>query len=369
MHHNAKFLLNIFSAFFIFLIYCEYVIYYVVIRDCYWPTLDVQNEDSTIRRTEVEPVRIMVIADIHLLGPRKGHWFDKLRREWQMYRAFQTSVHTLQPELVFVLGDIMDEGFYCSLEEFDKYVHRFKQLFAVPENTKLYTVVGNHDIGFHYEIRSFRNQMFIAAFNSTPVQFISLRGNYFVLVNSMALEGDGCTLCRSVELQLSEIESKLKCSKNSTSINCKSKPNLEFYSKPILMQHYPLYRSSDKECDDFDSAPMPIKEEVFRETWECLSKESTYQILNQIKPRLALSGHTHHGCTRKLPFGFGKEITIPSFNWRNKNNPTIGLGVITPNNFAFIKCSLPQESTVITIYISGITAVLCWILYSLIITR
>ncbi|KAK9878675.1 hypothetical protein WA026_023123 [Henosepilachna vigintioctopunctata] len=286
-----------------------------------------------------------------------------------MYRAFQTSLHLLQPELVFVLGDIMDEGFYCSLQDFDKYVSRFKQLFAVPKNTKLYTVVGNHDIGFHNEIKSSRNQMFITAFNSTPVQFFTLRGNYFVLINSMALEGDGCTLCKSVEIQLSEIEKKLKCSKNSTFLNCTSKPSLEFYSKPILMQHYPLYRSSDMDCTDFDSAPMPIKEEIFKEARECLSKNSTYHILNQIKPRLALSGHTHHGCTRKLPFGFGEEITISSFNRRNKNNPTIGLGVITPNNLAFIKCPLPQESTIIIIYISGMTVVFCWTLYSSFIKR
>lgn len=70
---------------------------------------------------------------------------------------------------------------------------------------------------------------------------------------------------------------------------------------------------------------MPIKQARFKEKSECLSKEATYQLLTQIKPRLSLSGHTHHGCTKKLPLGDGLEITIPSFNWRNKNNPTIGL--------------------------------------------
>lgn len=41
----------------------------------------------------------------------------------------------------------------------------------------------------------------------------------------------------------------------------------------------------------------------------------------KIKPRLALSGHTHHGCTRNLSVGDGIEITVPSFSWRNKDNP------------------------------------------------
>lgn len=86
-----------------------------------------------------------------------------------------------------------------------------------------------------------------------------------------------------------------------------------------------MYRDSDKECTDSDAAPYPVKNERFRERWECLSQEATYQILNQLRPRVAISGHTHHGCTRPLPSGDGIEITIPSFSWRNKENPTYGL--------------------------------------------
>lgn len=93
----------------------------------------------------------------------------------------------------------------------------------------------------------------------------------------------------------------------------------------LLLQHYPLYRESDKDCDDFDSAPLPVRSQRFRERWECLSKDATEQLLQQIRPRLALSGHTHHGCTRPLPNNEGLEITIPSFSWRNKDNPTYGL--------------------------------------------
>lgn len=40
-----------------------------------------------------ETLRVMFLADTHLLGSRQGHWFDKLRREWQMHRAFQTAMY------------------------------------------------------------------------------------------------------------------------------------------------------------------------------------------------------------------------------------------------------------------------------------
>nr|CAD7437980.1 unnamed protein product [Timema bartmani] len=48
--------------------------------------------------------------------------------------------------------DLFDEGLWCSEKEFKYYVQRFHDLFAVPEGTELYVVVGNHDVGFHYGI-------------------------------------------------------------------------------------------------------------------------------------------------------------------------------------------------------------------------
>ncbi|CAH0557249.1 unnamed protein product [Brassicogethes aeneus] len=364
MRPSTKFIIEVIFGVFCLFIYCEYIIYYLVLKNCEWPELDPKNEDPTIKNNDQDPVKIMVIADTHLLGSRKGHWFDKLRREWQMHRAFQTAMTLHKPELVFVLGDLTDEGLYCSSAEFDYYVKRFYSLFGVPEGTKLHVAVGNHDIGFHYGVSPYLNQRFVTAFNSAAVQLISLRGVHFILVNSMALEGDGCFLCKPAEQQLNKIERILQCSKGKYFEKCDKKNRLDVYSKPILMQHYPLYRQSDMECEDFDAAPFPIKHEIFRERWECLSHEATLQILNQIKPRLALSGHTHHGCTRKLPVGEGLEITIPSFSWRNKENPNFGMGVFSSNNYAFTKCQMPNESSVINLYMLGSSFLMLWIIYS-----
>ena len=48
----------------------------------------------------------MILTDTHLLGPHNGHWLDKLRREWQMHRSFQTTMTLFRPEVVFFLGTI-----------------------------------------------------------------------------------------------------------------------------------------------------------------------------------------------------------------------------------------------------------------------
>lgn len=95
-------------------------------------------------------VRAMLIADTHLLGPHRGHWFDKLRREWQMHRSFQTAATIFRPDVAFILGDVFDEGDIVNHKHFREYVIRFQQLFNPPSGIELYSIIGNHDAGFHY---------------------------------------------------------------------------------------------------------------------------------------------------------------------------------------------------------------------------
>ncbi|KAL7298696.1 metallophosphoesterase 1 [Trichogramma pretiosum] len=339
---------------------CEYLLYYIVLIHCKWPILDPNKIDPAIPSTKAEekPVHAMFLADTHLLGSRNGHWFDKLRREWQMHRAFQTAMTIHNPDIVFILGDVFDEGQWCSADEFEGYIARFYSLFSVPKNTHLYVVAGNHDMGFHYVITPYLSQRFINGMNSPSVKRVSIRGNHFIMINSMALEGDGCFLCRPTEVAVNKISKHLKCAKGIGN-DCHKNNFIKRYSRPILLQHYPLYRESDQLCDELDEAPAEIKSIKFRERWECLSKEASDQLLDILNPRLVVDGHTHHGC-RKIHREHILEMTLSSFSWRNKDNPAFLLGVFTPNNYSLSKCYMPVESVVIGIYIiSGI----CIIIY------
>ncbi|XP_022914166.1 metallophosphoesterase 1 [Onthophagus taurus] len=365
LKYQKKLLIQVILAVTFMFFFNEFLIYYVTQIQCSWPELDKNTEEVKIKPTKEEPVKAIIIADTHLLGSRNGHWFDKLRREWQMYRAFQTAMILHKPDLVFVLGDLMDEGLWCGNEEFKRYVERFYSLFNIPDDVQMYLAVGNHDIGFHYGISPYLNNRFVTGFNSPSVQLVSLKGNHFVLINSMALEGDGCFLCKPAEMQIKKIQNLFECTKRPNTTSCKDASKLITFSRPILMQHFPLYRKSDIECTDDDAAPEDIKKQLFKEKWQCVSKEASNQLLKQLHPRLVVSGHTHHGCTRKLVIGDGVEISIPSFSWRNKNNPNYGMAIFTPNNYAFSKCKMPQESTVIHLYILSVLVILCWIIYSL----
>ena len=91
--------LIIFLTFF----YNEYLIYWHVLYDCEWSMKTTSTSDG-----DNKLLNIMLISDTHLLGSRNGHWFDKLRREWQQHRAFQTARMLLKPDFIVITGDLTD---------------------------------------------------------------------------------------------------------------------------------------------------------------------------------------------------------------------------------------------------------------------
>lgn len=92
----------------------------------------------------------MFISDTHLVGPIGGYWFDVILRDWQMTRAYETAISLHQPEVVFILGDVFEDGEYVDDKYYRNYLSRFEQIFRPPSQIKLFSTVGNHDIGFHY---------------------------------------------------------------------------------------------------------------------------------------------------------------------------------------------------------------------------
>ncbi|XP_065788669.1 metallophosphoesterase 1 isoform X3 [Muntiacus reevesi] len=265
----------------------------------------------------------MFLADTHLLGAVRGHWLDKLRREWQMERAFQTALWLLQPEVVFILGDVFDEGKWSSPKAWADDVGRFWKVFRHPPHVQLWAVAGNHDIGFHYQMDTYRIKRFEKVFS--PERLFSWKGINFVMVNSVALEGDGCDICSRAEAELLEISHWLNCSQEEHRPHgCGDRQRLPA-SAPILLQHFPLYRKNDANCSGEDAAPPDEKYTLFKERYDVLSQEVSRKLLWWLRPRLVLSGHTHSAC--EVQHGAGiLEVSVPSFSWRNRNNPSFIMG-------------------------------------------
>ncbi|KAM9225113.1 metallophosphoesterase 1 isoform 1-T3 [Dugong dugon] len=359
LNRRSFLLLKLIAVVFVVLLFCEFLIYYLVIFQCNWP--EVKTPAHGRDQGTPEPVlKAMFLADTHLLGEVRGHWLDKLRREWQMERAFQTALWLLQPELVFILGDIFDEGKWSSSQAWADDVERFQKMFRHPRHVQLKVVAGNHDIGFHYQMNTYKIKRFEKVFN--PENLFSWKGINFVMVNSVALEGDGCSICSESEAKLIEISHKLNCSRKQAppSGPCRAGQQLPA-SAPVLLQHYPLYRRSDANCSAEDAAPPEEKNIPFKEKYDVLSQEASHKLLWWLQPRLVLSGHTHSAC-HVIHSGGVPEVSVPSFSWRNRNNPSFIMGSITATDYSLSKCYLPLEGTVLVTYCGAAVVLLALLL-------
>ncbi|RNA02627.1 Metallophosphoesterase 1, partial [Brachionus plicatilis] len=244
---HKKSLLGFFLLSLLIILYNEFIIYYQVLFACRWPSK--KNENL---------LNLMLISDTHLLGSRNGHWFDKLRREWQQHRSFQTARFLLNPDYIVIMGDITDEGKWCSDKEWTYYEKRVKELFYTGEKTKLLLIVGNHDIGFHYDINERKIERFNKSFHT---KFINLHQSTtkgldinFILINSISLENDGCKFCKRTQMELKKLNKTMTCLRDNGVEKCDFKNISGKYSRPIIFTHYPLFRDSDSICPhDIDS--------------------------------------------------------------------------------------------------------------------
>lgn len=234
------FLIKILFLTLLIFIYCEFLIYYFVLLSCSWPQLSKINQDFSIQipkdSLNKKPLHVMLIADTHLLSNRKGYWFQKIHREWQMYRSFQSAQFLFEPDIIFFLGDLTDDGKWCTNDEWNKTIEHFNSLFSISINTRLYVIPGNRDIGFHYEITDNHIKRFEQTFHTPHVQLVTIEDDNieFILINSMAFEGDQCRLCERADNELNEILNELS--------------QKLILTKPVLLTHFPLYRMSDVNC-------------------------------------------------------------------------------------------------------------------------
>ena len=58
-----------------------------------------------------------------------------------------------------------------------------------------------------------KHDRFVKAFDAPSVKLLQIRDIIFVMINSMALEGDGCHICTEAMTKLRDIKWKLKCAK------------------------------------------------------------------------------------------------------------------------------------------------------------
>ncbi|PAV76099.1 hypothetical protein WR25_21567 [Diploscapter pachys] len=339
------------------LLFNEYLIYFAKIGiTCSW-----KCPKEGCRQNHL---RAFMVSDTHLLGIYTGNRFDKMKREWQMYRAYRTAVTIFQPEVVFFLGDLMDEGQWTDEELFKNYAKQFRSIFGVPVGSKIhqYVVAGNHDLGFHHAIHPLRINWFEKHFNRSSVDLVQVKDYPFVLINSMALHGDGCRFCYEAEKKINDSSRILDCARNET---CDLTEAQKFrpYRKPIILQHFPLFRKTDEDCVETEEDQG--KTTTMRPKWEALSEQSTDFLIHSFHPRAVFGGHTHRTCKKEWRYPeIFTEYTVNSFSWRNGDAPTFLLATITPEEVLVETCYLPRESTTFVVYAITLIIIMIWAFYN-----
>lgn len=170
-----------------------------------------------------------------------------------------------------------------------------------------------------YRLHPRISDRFKNAFKESSNTLITIKSTHFILLNSMTLSQDGCYFCDAAERDIRRISTRLNCAKQKPGSNVCDKldDKLEFYARPVILQHFPTFRKSDEQCEEFDTPEV----EIYRENWEVLSKNATEMLGKRLNPRVAFSGHSHHYCRTYNSWSI-EEYTIASFSWRNKLNPS-----------------------------------------------
>eukprot|EP01089_Gocevia_fonbrunei_P017701 TRINITY_DN5818_c0_g1_i1.p1 TRINITY_DN5818_c0_g1~~TRINITY_DN5818_c0_g1_i1.p1 ORF type:complete len:396 (-),score=36.15 TRINITY_DN5818_c0_g1_i1:182-1369(-) len=366
-------LVTIISPFVLFF-YCEYAVYYSVLYSCSWPTLDSQQGSDTT-------LAFLVLGDPHLIG-KSGHWFDRLRREWQMERSFSSAITLFQPEFLLLLGDAFDEGASYSAPQTNAFENDFKRFNRIfnSSDIPIYVAIGNHDLGFHSDLHRKPHTLgrWEKYFGEANRMF-TVKNQPFLMLNSMTFANDNCQYCNATEDRLSALTAP--------------DPEATAEVKPILLLHFPLYRANEKECEEIDinsaflqkmdeyrdSSLMeqehnkPVFDHTNRPGYDTVSKDATNNILTAAKPMFVFSAHTHYFCAYRHILEDGttvQEVTVSTFNWRNRNDPSFLLVKVDPlaAEVKYSVCRLPQERTVAYIYAAGAlfwTLLFVFVTYSL----
>ncbi|CAG8520889.1 4092_t:CDS:2 [Ambispora gerdemannii] len=323
--------------------------------NCEWPI----DEDWDI--TLGKPYRIALITDPQIIDEysygRHGilQWCSETFPDFYMQKNWKNLQRQLNPDAIFVLGDLMDGGREWDDNKWSKEADRYRQLFT-PINlmkTPIYYLAGNHDIGFGNKIVPMAYARFRKLYGKTNY-VVSLGNHTIVVVDTVTLSGDNEAL-KTEATNLIESLSKEE-------------------AKPprILMTHVPLYRPPQTDCGPLRQNNRYIEQGAGYQYQNLVEESLTRFILNGVKPKLIFSGDDHDYCEVQHPvgendnsesynvtevtvnsFSFAMGIPKPGFALLTLYNPTeaIQSKKSTSSTFSYSQCLLPNQLSIYFKYI------------------
>ncbi|XP_039070837.1 uncharacterized protein C630.12 [Hibiscus syriacus] len=294
---------------------------------CSWPHLSSassSNFTTNGQRHAADYVKVAVVADPQIMDktslrlPPKSLALEVVQFYTDLYmrRAFLSSIRPFKPDVVLFLGDYFDGGPFLSNEEWQESLSRLKHMFGlyseeIYSNIKVYHLPGNHDIGY----ASLQSQMpevvrrYEKEFGSRNYRFM-VGEVEFVAVDAQTLDANQ--------------EGSFASATWDFVTNVSSDHQLH---PRVLLTHIPLYRRDWTDCGLHRSSPI-INQRIQHHVYDkevtyqnYITKESSNQLLNLIKPVFVLSGHDHDQCTvthesKGRPV---TEHTLGTISWQQGN--------------------------------------------------
>lgn len=130
----------------------------------------------------------MFVADPQIIGEQDDrNWYNPLAI-WDCDRflgsTFSRAIAHTDPDVVNFMGDIMDEGSIANDDEYQRYIERFNNIFALPSQTKAMYIPGDNDIGGEGDDRVTKKKIsrFRNTFNEEKILVVNGR-NRFISCN------------------------------------------------------------------------------------------------------------------------------------------------------------------------------------------
>eukprot|EP00250_Pteridium_aquilinum_P018972 c24245_g1_i1 orf=226-1452(+) len=324
-------------------------------------------------------LKAMVVGDLHLGGPTTM-WLDRARRDSFMKASFKRAFQILKPHALLILGDISDWGRKSTEEQWGLVMRRFKDMVKPFLGLPYHVIVGNHDIGDYYQVTPTLLRRFVNSFpglDETASAAFTIRNISFVSVNAMALACDVCPTFSSAQKAVEQFKAALdlsgiQSSEDTQQTNLQTHSTRNAFKRPVLLTHLPLYRADESVCDLVDVPKCAPWHEVeggcsslfesakisrlytltpYRSMLDMLSLNTSKYLLSTLQPSLVLSAHAHRFCNRLMDDAT-REVTVSTFTWRNRDDPSFLLiHFYKDGTHKIQQCFLPRESLVVGLYV------------------
>ncbi|CAL4140717.1 unnamed protein product, partial [Meganyctiphanes norvegica] len=351
---------NILKSLYHFLIYpyytyCNLIHKNIIFLYCIWNIL-VDTYKSCYESNEALRLPGTLLEDINITATRIQNISNKALNDWcRIFSGFQIDTTLI---IFYSFFDLFQgHSIYCFEEKINAFRASYNPVRCFP--ITLLIVSPSKAGGLKPCTLSKLFLAFTAQLMAVSQDILEFS---LILLSTISIHDFARLLCKSLAKSLKLAPQNIE---NEGGVICTElkDPNLRTHNH--VFSKSPLSEGVGVECHSPQDVPTHVM--TFHKKAVCLLLRYNDDLLQDLNPRLALSGHTHHGChvkhriTEDLPNTM-HEYTIPSFSWRNKKSPTFTMLTLAPNNYAVYKCHMPQENTVYAMYMIAFILLILWII-------